>query len=148
MPVIVIGADTGVGAAVVSALSGRPGEVRAFVTDAGAVGRLRALGARVAVGDVTDPGHLAGAAHGCFTAVLVAGAAGDERPGRQGSDPDPVLRIWAEVVAAAGVRRAIWVGSMPAAGPRPEEFALVDPGGRPPAEVAAEVAELDDRDRI
>ena len=54
MPVIVVGADTEVGRAAVDALLPDAAEVRAFVTDPKAIDPLKALGVKVAVGDVID----------------------------------------------------------------------------------------------
>ena len=62
MPVIVIGADTPTGHAVVDALLPRRGEVRAFVSDPTEAAALKERGVKVAVGDVSDGSHIGGAA--------------------------------------------------------------------------------------
>ncbi|MCB2223104.1 MAG: NmrA family NAD(P)-binding protein [Actinobacteria bacterium] len=137
MPVIVVGAGCPLGKAVVEALQPHLREVRAFVADAAAPAgaALRAAGARVAIGDPADASHVAAAADGAFTAVLLA----DEAPS------PGALRGWAEAVAEAGVTRSLWVGGAPDEGPPTPESAEVAAAGRPLGEVAAEVVALDDR---
>ncbi|RPI24562.1 MAG: hypothetical protein EHM57_02600 [Actinobacteria bacterium] len=110
MPVIVVGADTDLGAEVVAALVGRAGEVRAFVTDPGAGDAMRRLGVKVAVGDVSDGSHIAGAAHDCFAAVFDPLAAADARERAFAATADAVMRGWAGALRDAAVRRAIWLG--------------------------------------
>ncbi|MDX1450200.1 MAG: NAD(P)H-binding protein [Acidimicrobiia bacterium] len=147
MPVIVIGADTPLGAAVTDTLGGRSSERRAFVTAADAADRLRNAGFKVAIGDVSDWTHVEGAAMGAFTAVLIAEAAGDGRETAFADDPDAIVSSWIRAVAAADVRRIILIGpTRPSPGDR--EWAVVDPAGRPDTEVAAEVARLDEAARI
>ena len=53
MPVIVIGADTILGDALIDALLTREGEVRAFVTDPDRGLALKGRGVKVATGDVS-----------------------------------------------------------------------------------------------
>jgi uncharacterized protein YbjT (DUF2867 family) len=137
MPVIVIGADTPLGATVIDALTAPGREVRAFVTDGAAADRLRASGIRVAVGDFADGSHISAAALGCFSAVLLAPAADSSPP------EDDVLAVWARSVTAAEIDRAIWVGCRPA-GAAPET-AAVSIEGRSLQEIAGEVADLDER---
>ncbi|MFH2073578.1 MAG: NAD(P)H-binding protein [Actinomycetota bacterium] len=144
MPVIVVGADTPLGHGVLAALSSGGGEVRAFVTDPSAGARLRAAGIRVALGDVSDGSHLAGAAVGCYSAVLLAEAAIDGRERSFASDGDEVLAAWAAALGEAGVTRAIWVGTAPPGEPATPEVAVVETGGRSPADIAAAVVEIDD----
>jgi uncharacterized protein YbjT (DUF2867 family) len=150
MPVIVIGADTTAGAAVLDALVGRAGEVRAFVTDPDAAAELRVRGIKVACGDVSDVSHLTGAVLGCFSAVLVPTAARDGRERSFAADPGAVFRGWAEALDGTGVRRVIWLddGAQPgpgeALGRGVAEVARVDSAGAAPEETAAEVARLDD----
>jgi uncharacterized protein YbjT (DUF2867 family) len=79
MPVIVVGADTSQGRAVVEGLLEPGREVRAFVSDPDAGAELRELGVKVALGDVSDDSHVQGACTNCFTAVLVTEAARDGR---------------------------------------------------------------------
>ena len=62
MPVIVVGADTEPGRVVLQALLEPGREVRAFVSDEKVAEQLRALGVKVALGDVSDDSHLEGAA--------------------------------------------------------------------------------------
>lgn len=134
MPVIVVGADTPVGAQIVERLAGSDREVRAFVTDPGTGAVWRQRGVKVAVGDVSDDSHVSGACLNCFSAVLVMEAAIDDRERAFAADPEAVLAAWAEAATAAGVRRLIWVGDRsppPTPGPevavvRPERPDLVD----------------------
>ena len=111
MPVIVIGADTAPGRQVVAALAGRDGEVRAFVTDRRTAPELRGLGARVAIGDVSDGSHVGAAAIGCYTAVVIASAAEDERERSFATSTAEVHAAWAEALEDAKVSRVIWVGA-------------------------------------
>ncbi len=147
MPAIVIGADTGVGRAVVDALLDRQGEVRAFVSRPAAGAELKKLGVKVAIGDVSDASHIGPAALNAFTAVLIAEAAFDERVRSFAGDPEAVIRAWEEALADASVRRIIWVGTSPAreslASLAPEfiEVSVVD---RDLADIAGEVAKRDD----
>ena len=147
MPVIVVGADTEFGRAIVARLSGRDGEVRAFVTNPSAVQELRDLGIKVAVGDVSDGSHVGGAALQAFSAVLVAEAATDGRERAFAPTPEAVLAAWLEGIADAGVRRVIWVGAgeMPASVAECGlERAAIDTDAHSPEEAAAEVFRLDD----
>jgi uncharacterized protein YbjT (DUF2867 family) len=143
MPVIVIGADSPLGASIVDTLRGRPGERRAFVGSRETGEPLRAAGFKVAVGDISDSSHVEGAAHGSFTAVLIAEAATDGRELAFADNPDAVIEGWLAAVGAAGVTRVILVGPE-RPGPPGVQWAVVDPNGRSPAEVATEVAMLDD----
>ncbi len=149
MPVIVVGADTPTGEAIVGALLRRQGEVRAFVSDPAAGVRLREAGAKVALGDVSDASHVAGASLNCFTAVLVTRAATDRRERAFAAAPEAVYAGWAEALADAGVRRAIWVCARRAATDElpltgTAELAILEEGERPPEDVAAEVVRLDE----
>lgn len=147
MPVIVIGADTAVGAAIVTALSDRDGEVRAFVTDPTVAAELKNGGVKVAVGDVSDASHVEGAAMNCFCAVLITDAAGDQRVRSFAAQPESVLDGWRSAVRASGLTRAIWVAdeiAAPTEGGETPERVVVDGRGRSVADVAAEVARLED----
>jgi nucleoside-diphosphate-sugar epimerase len=128
MPVIVIGADTPSGTAIVGGLIEPGREVRAFVTDVDSAAALKGLGVKVAIGDVSDETHIEGAATRCFSAVLVGEAATDDRERSFARDPASVHRAWSRGIAASGVRRAIWVID----GDPPEssvsEIAVVSPG--------------------
>jgi uncharacterized protein YbjT (DUF2867 family) len=149
MPMIVVGADTEVGRAVVAAAVERGGETRVFVSDEGAAAELRGRAVKVALGDVSDASHVGGATIGCFSAVLVAAAAGDGRALAFGSDPHEVVRSWVAAAAGSLVRRVVLVGpshlvdAIGALEAVPES-AVVDPTGRPADEIAREVLELDE----
>jgi putative NADH-flavin reductase len=110
VPVIVVGADTAVGRRIVDALHEPDREIRAFVTDVGAAEELRQMGIKVALGDVSDASHVAGAALRCFSAVLVTEAAGDSRERSFAHTAEAVLDGWVEAVVEARVTRVIWVG--------------------------------------
>jgi uncharacterized protein YbjT (DUF2867 family) len=143
MPVIVVGADTPLGEAVIDALLPRPAEVRAFVTSPEAVGKLRARGVKVALGDVSDGSHVGGAALNAFCAVLIGEAAVDNRERSFASDPTSVVAAWVDGLNDAAVSRAIFVGERPPAevvAKLKAEAAHVPLGDR----AAAEVARLED----
>ena len=147
MPAIVIGADTEVGKAVVSALLNRLGEVRAFVSAPEAGVKFKKLGVKVAVGDISDASHIGPAALNAFSAILIAEAAGDERERSFAKDPAAVVDVWAESLTDAVVRRIIWVG--PSAAPAmlvtvAPELLEVSTLDRDPTDIAREVAKLDD----
>ena len=145
MPVIVVGADTPLGENVLAALSARGGEVRAFVSDSATGATLKAAGIRVAVGDVSDASHIAGAAADCFSAVLLTEAAFDGRERSFTPDGAAVLTAWAAALADASITRAIWVGSAPPEGATTPETAIVETGTLSPADIATEIVEIDDR---
>ncbi|MGH8913147.1 MAG: NAD(P)H-binding protein [Acidimicrobiia bacterium] len=128
MPVIVVGADTRDGRAIVQGLIEPGREVRAFVTDIDVGTEMRRAGVKVAFGDVSDDSHVQGASMNCFTAVLVTEAAGDDRERSFATSEDKVLQGWAEAVSASGVNRVIWVceGDVPTTTAR--EWAKVSPG--------------------
>ena len=145
MPVIVIGADTELGHAIVPALQPASGEIRLFASDAAAVARYRPF-AKVAVGDISDGTHVGGAAIGAFCAIVIAGAAHDDRERHFAASPVELFAQWADGLGDAGISRVIVVG---AATELPDplgldrigaELVLVDTAGRNPATVAAEVA--------
>lgn len=143
MPVIVVGADTPVGQAIIDALIEPDREVRAFVTDPAAAESLKRRGVKVALGDVSDPSHIEGAATHCFSAVLVTEAAGDDRERAFATDPEAVLGGWADAVGS--VQRAIWVtsDSHPSA-PTPESATVPFEGDV--TGIAARVSKLDSLD--
>lgn len=145
MPVIVIGADTTTGLGITEKLLTTAGEVRAFVTDPAAAGALKARGVKAALGDVSDASHVAGAAAGCFAAVLVTEAACDARERAFAADSASVLAGWTAALEASSVRRAIWVAGAEATPPKESrpEHAVVPTEGRPIADVVAEVARLE-----
>jgi hypothetical protein len=109
MPVIVVGADTEKGRALIEGLVAPGREVRAFVSDQGSVAGLKSLGVKVALGDVSDESHVLGSLTNCFTAVLVTEAARDDRERSFASSEEQVLRGWAAAASASGVTRVIWV---------------------------------------
>ena len=109
MPVIVVGADTSLGEAITHALVGEGGEVRAFVTSLDAAERLKERGVKVAIGDVSDASHIAGAAYQTFCAVLIAEAATDGRERAFAPDRTGVIAAWVEALEEAAPTRAIWV---------------------------------------
>ena len=125
MPVIVVGADTNLGERIIERFVGPDREVRAFVTDPEVGLALRSRGVKVAVGDISDDSHLAGACLNCFTAVLVMEAATDDRDRGFASAPEGVLESWATAVKSAAVRRLIWVGDAPAPPTPGHEAAVV-----------------------
>lgn len=144
MPVIVIGADTEPGTAILERLNTPEREIRAFVTSPDAAARFKEIGVKVALGDVSDESHIEGASLRCFSAVLVAEAAEDDRERSFADTPDAVLSGWARAVGRSQVKRVIWV----TAGETPEvesEVATVDPGD---PELAERVAALDDAQSI
>ena len=107
MPVIVVGADTPSGEAVIDALLPRDGEVRAFVTDADVGAHLKSRQVKVATGDVSDGSHIGGAAMRSFCAIAATEAAHDERERSFAGTPDAVVAAWAEGLRDAGVSRVI-----------------------------------------
>lgn len=108
MPVIVIGADTPLGGAIVEALRPTASELRAFVSDPRAINRFKERGIKVAIGDVSDGSHVGGAAMRAFCAVLVPDAATDRRERSFAATPAAVVAAWAEGLRDAGVHRVIW----------------------------------------
>jgi hypothetical protein len=102
---------------------------------------LRKTSVKVALGDVSDESHVEAASTRCFTAVLVAAAAEDERERSFASTPQQVLAGWGRAIGASGVRRAIWVMSGEPPESKVGEVAVVEPD-RP--DLADRVALLDD----
>lgn len=144
MPVIVVGADTDLGGAVVPALQPASGEIRVFITDEAVAARYRPV-AKVAVGDLSDGSHVGGAAIGAFCAVIVAAAAHDDRERHFAATPAEVFAQWADGLEDAGIGRVIVVGTS-AEIPQPDplahigaEYVVIDPSGAPAA-VATRVA--------
>ncbi|MCP4965187.1 MAG: hypothetical protein GY926_08115 [bacterium] len=145
MPVIVIGADTTAGQAVVAALRPASGEIRVFVSDDAAGADYRCA-AKVAVGDISDGTHVGGAAIGAFCAVVVACAAHDTRDRHFAPTPAAVFAQWADGLHDAGIGRVIVIGDrteIPIPDPLAAigaEYVVVGSGGLPVAEVAGRVA--------
>lgn len=108
MPVLVTGAEQGLGAAVTQQLLASGGELRAFL-DATAVGTdtaaaLRGRGCKVAVGELDDEGHLEAALAQVHTVAHCV----------VGPLEDPVAQVanaatLASALLGAGVRRLVWV---------------------------------------
>ena len=150
MPVIVIGADTELGAAIVAALSPRSSGLRVFVTDPD-IGETFRGQAKVAVGDVSDGSHVGGAAMGAFCAVVVAEAASDLRERAFADTPDAVFEQWADGLGDAGIARIIVVGDRTNL-PQPDplepiaEHLVVDTRGRTIDEIREQVKALEARD--
>lgn len=143
MPLLVVGADHAIGEAIVRQTLAPNREVRAFVTDPARAAELKALGAKVAIGDLSDEGHIAAAATRCFAIAFVLDAIVDGRE-LSFADQRTVPGLWAAAARASGAKRVIWVG-----GDGPEEgiseVATVAVTDRDPNEIAAEVAALEDR---
>lgn len=109
MPVIVIGADTELGHAIVPALRPASGEIRLFASDAEAVSGYRTF-AKVAVGDISDGSHVGGAAIGAFCAIVIAAVASDDRERHFAESTDELFAQWADGLGDAGISRVIVVG--------------------------------------
>ena len=147
MPVVVIGADTPLGAATMDALLPRAGEVRAFVTSPEAAAELRSRGVKVALGDVSDGSHIGGAALNAYCAILIAEAAADDRERSFADTPHDVVSGWIDGLNDAAITRAIFVTADPgmtALAGLLAELAVVTTGGKSTAEVVAEVSRLED----
>lgn len=145
MPVIVVGADTEVGQAVIPALRPASGEIRVFVSDP-MVGAGYRPNAKVAVGDLSDGSHVGGAAIGAFCAIVIARAAHDDRERHFAATPDAVFAQWADGLNDAGISRVIVVGK-PSEVPEPDpltaigaEYIAVDSTGMETDQIAAKVA--------
>ena len=150
MPVMVVGADTSIGEAIVAALQARHGEIRSFVTDPVAGAALRERGIKVAIGDLSDGSHLGAAAYDAFTSVLVEAAAHDGRRFTFAADAGEVLAAWVSGLRAAGVQRAIWVGDPPRGlvEKSAPETRVIAPAGRSDHEIAQVVADLNDLETL
>lgn len=125
MPVIVVGADTTGGKAIVDSLLDPGREVRVFVSDPDVGAELKAKGAKVALGDVSDESHVHAASTRCFTAILMSEAARDGRERSFAKDEAQTLRGWA--AAVADVRRVIWVHDGETPPVKAPEVAVVSP---------------------
>lgn len=137
-----VGADHPIGQEIVKALLGPGREVRAFVSDPIVAVELRAAGTKVAIGDLSDEGHVAAAATNCFSIAYVAPAIAD---GRELAflPAEAIPEAWAQVAADAAITRAIWVGQgIPVFNIR--EVAEVAIEGIDLQTIATEVARLDD----
>lgn len=150
MPVIVIGADTPAGDAIVDALLPNAVEVRVFISDEDRTAEFKRRGTKVATGDVSDASHVEGAALRCFCAVLVVEAAHDARPRAFAGEPESVVAGWAAAAREAAVQRVIWVGSETDRSIIPEldaetAFVSVETAG---ASLATRVADLEGRSTL
>jgi putative NADH-flavin reductase len=145
VPVIVIGADTKPGQAILEGLQQPNREVRAFVTDENVGSNLKRRGFKVAIGDVSDESHIETASSKCFSAILVAEAATDERERSFAATTDEVLNGWANAMVNSGVTRVIWVSRTDYPRTSTTEVAKVDP--RDP-ELVEKVVTLDDAQTI
>lgn len=149
MPVIVIGADTLQGRAVVDALLPRGGELRAFISNGDEYESLKQRGVKVAIGDVSDGSHVGGAAMRAFCAVVIPEAAFDDRERSFASTPEDVVSAWAEGLQDAAVQRIIWLEDerLPTVGAILEDIAPETAGtpttDRTPSAIGEAVASLD-----
>lgn len=141
MPVMVVGADTTQGGEITQRLLDPDREVRVFVTDPEVAEEWRRSGAKVALGDVSDDSHVAAACLNCFSVVLVAHAARDQRLRSFADSDDAVFRGWARAVSTAGVQRVIWVLESEPPEVTGPEVAVVDPGM---PDIAGRVFRLDE----
>ena len=153
MPVLVIGADTKLGHAIVPALQPASGEIRVFASDADAVAAYRSF-AKVAVGDISDGSHVGGAAIGAFCAIVIVAAAHDKRERHFARDAEELFAQWADGLADAGIRRVIVVGRqeqlprnvhLDAIG---AEYIFVSTSGRDADAILADVADAEAAERL
>lgn len=144
MPVIVVGADTGAGRAVIEEMADPRREIRVFVSDVDQATAYRSRGLKVALGDVSDESHVEAAARMCFTAVLISEAAEDGRERSFAENASQVLEGWARAAKAAGVIRVIWVTDSDPPSTDTPEVARVSPSRH---DLATRVAELDEAQR-
>ena len=143
MPVMVVGADTPVGEAIIREVIDPDREVRAFVSDPSVGVRLKEAGVKVAMGDVSDASHVSAACLRCHTVVLVCDAASDGREISFAADAGELLGQWAQAVSEAGAKRVIWVANHPVPEAQIPEQATVD-SDLSPEQIATRVADLDD----
>lgn len=154
MPVIVVGADTPLGEAVVAGFDPLGREVRVFVTDPTAGDRFKQRGCKVAVGDVSDGSHVGGAALRAFTAVLVSDALVDERERAFAKTPAATVAEWVTGLQDAGVQRVIWVNrgglaeAIDALREAFDQFAIIDADEHGVPKVVAAIRALDEAERL
>lgn len=125
MPVIVVGADTPQGTAILESLLDPQREIRAFVSDEAAAIRFREKGVKVALGDISDDSHIEAAAARCHTAILMTNAIDDGRELAFAKNTDQVLDRWASAVGS--VKRVIWIHTGEPPPVKAEESATVHP---------------------
>lgn len=145
MPLIVVGADTRAGEAILERLDAPEREIRVFVTDEATGLRLKERGFKVATGDVSDESHIEAAALRCFSAVLIAEAATDDRERAFASSPQDVLEAWARAMSGSEVNRVIWVTEGDFPDTHADEVTCVDPTD---PEFAETVIDLDEAHSI
>ena len=153
MPVLVIGADTDLGHAIVPALHPASGEIRLFASEPDPVAAYRSF-AKVAVGDISDGTHIGGAAIGAFCAIVIAAAAYDDRERHFAADADALFAQWSDGLADAGIGRVIVVGAAEEL-PHPvhldgigAEYVFIDTTGRDLAETVAAVTAAEAAERL
>ncbi|MBI4260724.1 MAG: NAD(P)H-binding protein [Actinobacteria bacterium] len=115
MPVVVTGASGLVGRHLVAALAGVASEVRAYVRRREAAPPLRALGAKVAVGEIGDAETLEVVLRGAHTVCHLVGGLASE-PGAYEREIVGTLRAVVEAAASARVARVLYL-SYPGAAP-------------------------------
>ena len=127
MPLIIVGADTDAGASLLADLDPRAREIRVFVSDEVLGQDLKKRGFKVATGDVSDESHVEAASTRCFSAVLIAEAATDDRERSFADSADRVLNGWANAVSNSKVKRVIWVSETDPPDTMVDEVAVVRP---------------------
>jgi len=112
MPVVVVGASGLIGHAVVRAMARDAPEVRVFVRRADAAEPLRALGAKVAVGELHDASTLRAVLRDAHTVCHLVGAINLDTPeAYKRANLDSVL--WClDAATRAGVQRFLFVSSV------------------------------------
>jgi putative NADH-flavin reductase len=145
MPVIVVGADTDIGARILDGLHDPEREIRVFVSDEAQGLEMRERGYKVALGDVSDESHVEAAATRCFSAVLITEAARDARERSFAADTAAVLRCWANAMRNSKVNRVIWVTDEDHPDTSVVEVATVRPDD---PDIANAVKRLDDAQSI
>lgn len=143
MPVIVVGADTPAGEAIIAQVAAPDREVRAFVSDPACGARLKEAGIKVALGDLSDISHVSAACLRCHTAVLICEAARDGREISFAQNAEELFTLWAQAVSEAQVHRVIWIADHPVPTAAVPEKATVD-SSLPLTEIAIKAAALDD----
>jgi len=148
IPVLVIGADTDLGRALVPALRSDAAELRVFCSDPAAAEPYRGF-AKIAVGDISDGTHVGGAATGAYCAVVIAAAAHDARERAFATDTESLFGQWAGGLAEAEVHRIIVVGERHLV-PDPDplsaacsDYHTVDTADRAIASVVDEIVSLE-----
>ncbi len=144
---MIVGADTPIGRRLVEAFADPEREVRAFVSDPEQALELKAMGVKVATGDLSDTSHLAAACTRVFTAILVADAARDGREYAFATGFEAIVGGWAKAVAEPPVSRVIWFGFDDPPATDVAEVTIVSPSLSPDRQIERAVS-LDDADQI